>query len=163
MVAMKAPGTPHPGLVRRAALALLALAPLLAQAAPSTLPSIPPAPAGAASPATLAASGAASAAPLRLKPPPRLLSTTEKLESAAAPGTVRPERPALPQISIPLGRRATSDDTPPRLTPMRRPEAAMPASAAVDETAARCEARAAKADRAACRAAPPASAARPRP
>ena len=80
---------------------------------------------------------------------PRLLSPAEKRDSADAVSApdLRPERPVVPQISVPLGR------TPPAPTP----SASKPRSGAaappghIGDAAARCESRPGDQERATCR------------
>jgi hypothetical protein len=91
-----------------------------------------------------AASRAAPPAAPRLAP--RRLSTSELLGSATAPGELRPERPVVPQIVIPLGK-GTPATTPPART---RRDSPAPAAAAIDDRAARCEAQTSAAARARC-------------
>lgn len=74
------------------------------------------------------------------KPPPRLLTPDEKRASATAPGTLRPERPALPQVAVPLERTAGAEVRTVVRTP-RREAAAQAASGRVSDAAARCSAR----------------------
>jgi hypothetical protein len=74
------------------------------------------------------------------KPQPRLLTPDEKRASATAPGTLRPERPALPQVAVPLERTAGAEARTVVRTP-RRETAAQAASGRVSDAAARCSAR----------------------
>lgn len=97
-----------------------------AQQAPQTVIVRPAASAPAPSPAA--------------KPPPRLLTPDEKRASATAPGTLRPERPALPQVAVPLERTAGAEVRTVVRTP-RREAAAQAASGRVADAAARCSAR----------------------
>jgi len=88
---------------------------------------------------------AAASSPQGEKPARRLPTPDEKRNSATAPGDMRPERPVVQQIRIPLGK------TPPKPTAA----AAKPAPAAsggIDDMAARCEALSSPAARAQCRA-----------
>lgn len=105
-----------------------------------------------AAPAASAADApdAPASTPLKLKPPPRPMSPLEKAQAATAPGTLRPERPVVPQISIPLGRRSAEAEAP-RLAGARRAEPVASTAPPVDDAAARCEALAAEAERNACR------------
>jgi hypothetical protein len=74
------------------------------------------------------------------KPQPRLLTPDEKRASATAPGTLRPERPALPQVEVPLQRTAGAEVRTVVRTP-RREAAALAASGQVSDGAARCGAQ----------------------
>jgi hypothetical protein len=79
---------------------------------------------------------------------PRLLTPTEKRDSATAPGDVRPERKVTSQVNIPIGK------TPPGSPKVdaraaRRPPAA--SAVGIDDAAARCEAELDDAVRAICR------------
>jgi len=91
---------------------------------------------------------AASAAPAP-PPGPRVLTPQDqrnKANAAAAPD-LRPERPVVPQISLPLGR------TPPAPTPSPRPPrsgAAAPPGH-IGDAAARCESLPGDLERASCR------------
>src|SRR5436190_22464969 len=87
---------------------------------------------------TQAASDAASAAP-KTKPAPRQRTPAELRDAATPPGELRPEKPVVPQVSIPFGK------TPPASVKsesraLRAGKAA--SSGGVDEAAARCEAEA---------------------
>lgn len=114
--------------------------------APPTLPAAPPTMAPAPAPAPASASApAGKAAPGG----PRLRTPAETAARAAAPGDLRPERPVVPQVSIPLGKK-----TPPTT---KRETRAMhngttAASGGVHDAAARCEALADAEERASCRA-----------
>jgi hypothetical protein len=102
----------------------------------------PQEPRTAQAPQTVVVRPAASApAPSpRSRPQPRLLTLDEQRASATAPGTLRPERPALPQIEVPLERTAGAEVHTVVRTP--RPEAAaVAASGRVSDGAARCGAR----------------------
>ena len=91
------------------------------------------------------------AAPANAASATQLLRTPEQKREAATAPDLRPEQAAVPQISIPLGRAA----------PQQRPamgQAGRGASAAsagsiggINDSAARCEAKASAAERAACR------------
>ena len=80
---------------------------------------------------------------------PRLRTPAETAARAAAPGALRPERPVVPQVSIPLGKKA-SPTTKPETRAMRNGTAA--ASGGVHDATARCEALADVQERASCRA-----------
>ena len=91
---------------------------------------------------------ASAAAPLRIRPGPRLLTPVESRGSATQPGDVRPERPVTPQISIPLGKTPPAARTPEPIGVKRN----RPADAAgVDDAVARCEAQVGEQVRAKCR------------
>jgi hypothetical protein len=111
----------------------MAALPLLAQSPQTQDPQAPQ---------TVIVRPAASApAPSRpSKPPPRLLTPDEKRASATAPGTLRPERPALPQVEVPLQRTAGAEVRTVVRTP-RREAAALAASGRVSDGAARCGAQ----------------------
>ena len=96
--------------------------------------------------------GAASAAPAS-KTGPRLLTPAESRDRANEVGDLRPERPVMPQISIPFGK-GTAAPVPKsdKLPPRRSPPAAPAAAGGVDEAVARCEAQVSDAVRAQCRA-----------
>ena len=108
--------------------------------APPTWPAAPPtmAPASASASAGKAAPGG-----------PRLRTPAETAARAAAPGDLRPERPVVPQVSIPLGKK-TPPTTKRETRAMRNGTAA--ASGGVHDAAARCEALADAEERASCRA-----------
>jgi hypothetical protein len=77
---------------------------------------------------------------------PRLLSPAEKRDNAdaATAPDLRPERPVVPQISIPFGK------TPP--PPASAPRTARkPPTSGVSDSAARCDAQPSDEERAACR------------
>ena len=84
--------------------------------------------------------GTAPSAPRPAKPAPRLMTPAEARDSATAPGELRPERPVVPQISIPLGK------TPPR--PAARVASA--STGAVHDAMARCKALESEPERAKC-------------
>jgi hypothetical protein len=95
-----------------------------------------------------APSPAASASPT-LKSTPRLLSPTEMRDNAAQPGTLRPEHPVTPQVSIPLGRTPPAPLKPPS-PPAQRPGNAASAGT-IEDAVARCEAERGEQVRAKCR------------
>lgn len=112
--------------------------------APPTLPAAPPTMAPAPAPASASAPAGKSA-----PGGPRLRTPAETAARAAAPGDLRPERPVVPQVSIPLGKKkppTTKRET----RAMRNGTAA--ASGGVHDAAARCEALADAEERASCRA-----------
>lgn len=93
---------------------------------------------------------AADAAPAPVSPAktgPRLLTPTEKRDSATPAGELRPERPVTPQISIPLGRKPA----PPSPTAPLRHGTPVPGTPGVDEAAVRCETLVGEQVRAKCR------------
>jgi hypothetical protein len=98
-----------------------------------------------------AASDAASAGP-RAKPAPRQMTPTELRESAAPPGELRPEKPVVPQVSIPFGKTPPGSAKPSVKSESRALRSGKAASGGVDDAAARCEAEADQKVRAACRA-----------
>lgn len=104
--------------------------------APPTWPAAPP---------TMASAPAGKAAPGG----PRLRTPAETAARAAAPGDLRPERPVVPQVSIPLGKK-TPPTTKRETRAMRNGTAA--ASGGVHDAAARCGALADAEERASCRA-----------
>ncbi|MGK2898266.1 MAG: hypothetical protein ACSLE9_06225 [Burkholderiaceae bacterium] len=106
--------------------------------APPTLPAAPPTMAPASASAGKAAPGG-----------PRLRTPAETAARAAAPGDLRPERPVVPQVSIPLGKK-TPPTTKRETRAMRNGTAA--ASGGVHDAAARCEALADAEERVSCRA-----------
>lgn len=80
-------------------------------------------------------------------PPPQVQTPQSKRDSATAPGTLRPERPAVPQMTVPL-------QIPP--PPASAPAAAIPPNPAasaggVSDAVARCEAKTSAVERAQCR------------
>jgi len=84
------------------------------------------------------------------KPQPRLLTPDEQRASATAPGMLRPERPALPQVEVPLQRTAGAEVRSVVRSP-RREAAALASSGRVADDAARCGARKDMAAREDCR------------
>jgi hypothetical protein len=90
--------------------------------------------------AQTAVPGTAPSAPRPAKPAPRLMTPAEARDSATAPGELRPERPVVPQISIPLGK------TPPR--PAARVASA--STGAIHDATARCKALESESERAKC-------------
>ena len=98
-----------------------------------------------------AAASAASAASAQAPAGPRVLTPTEQrnnADNASAPD-LRPDRPVVPQISVPFGRAPPAPGSAPS-TPRRRGEAA-PLPAPIGDAAARCESLTSDLERAACR------------
>ena len=90
---------------------------------------------------------AASAPAPTVKPGPRLLTPQEKRDNAAPADNARPEGTVTPQINIPLGAKASAPlklEGQPDSSPRRS------ASAAIDDSAARCSAVADASERASC-------------
>jgi hypothetical protein len=75
------------------------------------------------------------------KPQPRVLTPDEKRASATAPGTLRPERPALPQVAVPLERTAGAEVRTVVQTPRREAAAMLASRQSVSDGAARCSAQ----------------------
>ncbi len=114
---------------------MLLLAAWLATAAPWAA-----AQAGVSTPAPLASANA--------RPGPHLMSPEALRDSAMAPGSMRPERAALPQLTVPLG------------VPAREPAASAPgvlppnpaaSAGGISEAVARCEAKTSALERQQCR------------
>ena len=80
-----------------------------------------------------------------VKSAPRLLTPTEKRETATLPGELRPEGPATPQLSIPLGNTTAKPNSP---TATRGKN---DSTGGVNDAVARCHAEADEAARAKCR------------
>jgi len=99
----------------------------------------------ASAPAQSPAASAPVAAKLRSAP----LTPQQLRESATSPGELRPERAAVPQINVPLGRKPGVPVKPQSKT-SRRGEAE-PADG-IDDAVARCEAQSDRQVRADCRA-----------
>jgi hypothetical protein len=101
-------------------------------------------PAGAQTRATMPAPVASANA----APGPQRLSPEALRDSATAPGSLRPERPALPQVSVPLG-------VPPPEPTASAPGALRPNPAAsaggMSDAVARCEAKTSALERRQCR------------
>jgi len=98
-----------------------------------------------------AAASAASAASAQAPTGPRVLTPTEQrnnADNASAPD-LRPDRPVVPQISVPFGRPPPASGPAPS-SPRRRGEAAPP-PAPIGDAAARCESLVSDLERAACR------------
>ena len=70
-------------------------------------------------------------------------------DSATAPGSMRPERPALPQITVPIGKPPAEPG--PAASAAQRPGGTASAPG-VSDAVARCEARTSEAQRRRCRA-----------
>ena len=79
------------------------------------------------------------------KPAPRVLTPTEKRETATVPGELRPEAPATTQLSIPLGK---TRDKPYSPTANRGKGKS---TGGVNEAVARCNAEVDENERAKCR------------
>lgn len=87
------------------------------------------------------------------KPARHLMSPEALRDSATAPGELRPVRPALPLVTLPLGQ-PQADATPPEPRPAPAPAGpAGPAASVpgVSDAVARCEARPSLAERRRCR------------
>ena len=106
---------------------------------PAPAPAVVPAAVPAAVPAIVVKP--AASAPVQAKRQTRPLTSAEKLESAAPPGELRPERTITPQITIPLSK------TPPDSTRSQ----GRPSGSQVDDSAGRCAAIADENQRAMCR------------
>jgi hypothetical protein len=79
---------------------------------------------------------------------PHAPTPTELRDGALSPGDMRPERPVVPQLTVPLGR----TPLPPTGPLPRAPRATGAASSAlIDDAAARCEARYSEYERRRCR------------
>ncbi|WP_284617596.1 hypothetical protein [Aquabacterium humicola] len=119
---------------------------------PALLLSLAALPLSAQTPQTVIVRPAASApAPSpAAKPEPRLLTPDEKRASATAPGTLRPERPALPQVAVPLERTAGAEVRTVVQTPRREADARANGGG-VSDGAARCGAQKDRAVRDDCR------------
>jgi hypothetical protein len=92
----------------------------------------------------------ASAPPLTRSPLPRLLTPAEKraaADAATAPD-LRPERPVVPQLSVPLVRRPFAPGA--SASGPRRGRAAAPPPSRIDDAAARCESLPGDQERATC-------------
>jgi len=87
---------------------------------------------------------ASAAAPT--KPAPRVLTPDEKRETATVPGDLRPEGPATPQLSIPLGKTADKPTSP---TAKRGKTGS--AAGGINDAVARCNAEVDDNERAKCR------------
>ncbi len=93
-------------------------------------------------------SAASASAPSTIPPGPRLQTPAQRRDSASPPGDLRPERPVTKQLSIPLGKNAL----PPSKSEARAARrGSTAASGGIDDSAARCEARADEQERASCR------------
>ena len=123
--------------------------PATASAQPASAAARPAANAAKVAPAPAVATAAvpaivvkpAPSAPVQAKRQTRPLTSAEKLESAAPPGELRPERTITPQITIPLSK------TPPDSTRSQ----GRPSGSPVDDSAGRCAAIADENQRAMCR------------
>jgi hypothetical protein len=97
-----------------------------------------------------AASAAASAAAKAKPAPPRQRTPAELRDAATPPGELRPEKPVVPQVSIPFGKTPPASVKAETRTSRRGKPAS--SSGGVDDAAARCEAEANAQARATCRA-----------
>ena len=97
------------------------------------------------------AASTASAASAPAPTGPRVLTPAEQRKNAdnASAPDLRPDRPVVPQISVPFGRPPPASGSAPS-TPHRRGEAAPP-PAPIGDAAARCESLTSDLERAACR------------
>jgi len=98
------------------------------------------------------AASAASTAPAPAPRGPRVLTPSEQrnnADNASAPD-LRPDRPVVPQISVPFGRAPPPPPGSAPSSPRRRGQAAPP-PAPIGDTAARCESMTSDLERAACR------------
>lgn len=91
--------------------------------------------------------GPRESAPRLPRPAPKLPTPAQQRDSATAPGELRPERPVLPQIAIPLGK---TPPVPLKSAARRARGNGSGASGGVDDAAARCEALADAQARALC-------------
>ncbi|MES2714453.1 MAG: hypothetical protein V4795_01725 [Pseudomonadota bacterium] len=107
----------------------------------------------AASPTAVAQARVSTPAPVAsasagAQPGPQRLSPEALRDSATAPGSLRPERPALPQVSVPVG-------LPPPAPTASSPGALPPNPAAsaggISNAVARCEAKTSALEREQCR------------
>lgn len=106
-------------------------------------------PSGALAQSSVPAPNTAVSAPTAAKPRPSPLTPQQLRESATPPGELRPERAAVPQINVPLGRKPVVP-VKPQSKASRRGEAE-PAEG-IDDAVARCEAQSDRQVRANCRA-----------
>lgn len=106
-------------------------------------------PSAALAQASAPASSGAASAPRAAEPGPRPLTPQQSRESATAPGDLRPDRPVVPQVNVPLGRKPATPVKPQSAASRRRE--AEPAGG-IDDAVARCEAQADRQVRADCRA-----------
>jgi hypothetical protein len=88
--------------------------------------------------------------PPSVAPGPKPLSPQQQRETATMPGELRPERPTVPQINVPLGKGAADPAPNPQPKAASGPQAA--SAAGVNDAVARCEAEKDKNVRARCRA-----------
>lgn len=101
-------------------------------------------------PAPTAPASSASGVPRATPDPAARLSPAELSQRAVAPDERRPAGAVVPQLSLPIGRPAPTATAP--LPPKVGRPAVPAATGAIDDAAARCEAREDDAARAACRA-----------
>jgi hypothetical protein len=113
------------------------LPPAASRLLPALLLSLANLPALAQESQTVIVRPGASAPAAPVKPQPRHLTPDEKRASATAPGTLRPERPALPQVAVPLQQVEGAEVRTVVRTP-RREAAAARNSGRVLDGAARC-------------------------
>lgn len=108
-------------------------------------------PAAALREANAPAAGASAAKPAAGKSAVRVPAPAVRRDGGTERRDLRPERPVVPQIVIPLGKRATvAADGKPAAPGQSNPAAAATANG-IDDGAARCEAQADAPARAACR------------
>lgn len=100
--------------------------------------------------APMAPASSASAVPRAAPDPATRLSPAELSQRAVAPDERRPAGTVVPQLSLPIGRPAPTATAP--LAPKVGRPAVPAAPGAIDDAAARCEARDDDAARASCRA-----------
>ena len=82
------------------------------------------------------------------QPGPKLLSPTALRDSATAPGSLRPERPALPQVSVPMG---VPPPEPAPSSPGALPPNLAASAGGTSDAVARCEAKLSALERRQCR------------
>lgn len=82
------------------------------------------------------------------KPGPRLMSPEALRDSATAPGSLRPERPALPQVSVPVG---VPPPEPTASSPGVLPPNPAASAGGLSDAVARCEAKTSALERRQCR------------
>ena len=104
--------------------------------------------------AGLAQSGAPAAvpgasAPVAAKPGPTIPTPAQMRDSAFPPDELQPQGPVIPQLSFPLGKKA-SGQAQPMVLPSR--PAAAASAGGIDDAVARCEAQVSEQARASCRA-----------
>ncbi len=82
------------------------------------------------------------------QPGPRLMSPEALRDSATAPGSLRPERPALPQVSVPVG---VPPPEPTASSPGVLPPNPAASAGGISDAVARCEAKTSALERRQCR------------